>query len=322
VNQSCEMESCTTFFERGGIVAPRLCAAVYSIHGAVVFFFTFLAFWDWEVLFRIFFVPTETLPKDGCPMVLGVEDRPECLESLTNWHCIIFGAWSGFAVVTGIGQALLSSSPSLLLSLRRGMMLTMALFSALLQDLAYPMLLKPDTGLHALEPKVNISVVAPLSIFYLIMTIVICITLPTPQTIVTHTAPLKSLPASKFRLVCFLDAVMISIVVIFSEMATEFLLDFTHKMEMSRSTIFFQRANQCHQACLVMMALGSACSNEPFVWASYSRSWFAGFIPCMFICFYSRYIMASLLRLPHYIADAGVPVYILFHLAFLPPSGE
>ena len=300
--------------------APRLCTILYGLHALYSFAWFILALGDWSVLFRLFFVSTPELPNPDCAMVHGVETRHECVKSLENWHFIVFGGWAGAFSGTMALQALWQRSPVLLASVRRSAIVTSLLSTFLLHDLAYPMLRRPITGMHALAPEVRHLNAAVALVLQAVFCGLVCVTCPSRAPLVQSTAPLKSPAARKFRAVCLLDAASIAIVVLTSQMATEFLIDLTHDVPIGRAVYYFQRANQCHQAGIVAAALSTAFTSDPAAWGAYSASWFAGFVPCLGVCWYSRYIMSSFLRPAHWIADAGVPIYIAFHLLFLPPT--
>lgn len=304
----------------GAYEAPRLCACLYSLHAVYSFAWFALALTRWDVLYRIFFVAAAELPNRDCAMVYGIETRRECVASLETWHFVIFGGWSGAFSGAMALQALWQRSPVLLASVRRSIITTSLLTVFLLHDLAYPMLRRPLTGMHALAPEVRHLNAAIFLVAQAVLCGAVCATCYDRRPLVTSTAPLKSAAARKFRAVCLLDAASIALVVLCSQMATEFLIDLTHDVPVTRAIYFFQRANQCHQAGIVAAALSTSFSSDPAAWNAYSISWFAGFVPCLGVCWYSRHIMSSFLRPAHWIADGGVPIYIAFHLLFLPPT--
>eukprot|EP00656_Telonema_subtile_P016809 TRINITY_DN18908_c0_g1_i2.p1 TRINITY_DN18908_c0_g1~~TRINITY_DN18908_c0_g1_i2.p1 ORF type:complete len:335 (-),score=52.31 TRINITY_DN18908_c0_g1_i2:178-1182(-) len=278
--------------------------------------------YDWKIWFRLFFVPTDDLPNNDCRMIYGELARPECVTSIENWHFVIFGAWTHGYTCTMVTLTLWSQSPALLNSLRRSLIAFSLFYTFLLTDLAYPMIAEQSSGMHALAPQVRRTNLLVLLAFQYCFTVAVAATRYTRRPVVTCTVPLRSKAAQNFRAVCFLDALSITIVVVCAQFAVEFLIDLTHDIPITRAAYFFQRTNQCHQFTIVVAALASAFSSDPQVWRVYSGSWFVGFTLCLAVTAYSWYIMRDKYRPLHLIAEFGVPAYIAFHSAFLPPTDQ
>lgn len=211
-----------------GIIAPKICVALYGAHACLAAVWFILCIFRWDVFFLIFFKPTPQLPNANCSMVYGVEDLAECAESVETWHFILFGAWSGGFSVTITAYALWATCPVLMNALRKGLLVFSVLFLLLLCDLEYPMLRSPSTGVHALTPDVNHVYVGIFLALHACFTVAVGITRPKAAPTATISIQLQDPAAERFRALCFLDALCIGAVVVWSVMAVEFLIDFTH----------------------------------------------------------------------------------------------